>query len=322
MIKLTGITWITTYRCNLACDHCFFDTGGKNVYMAPELVDRVLDGFQYGKQMFWQHLSGGEIFLDREKLFEIIKRIRKYVQKDLGISTNGFWASDEELVKNTVDKLVEFGVNGIAVSIDYYHQQQMPVDGPKNLIHAIDKSGLKAHTYLMGARLNNDVDFSEKINSISDNLVAIADQGFGIPLAYAFERSIGKGSLINKPKKKNIPDKKCTALNTCLGERSPFNPAMVWIDPYGNVMICYGLVIGNVFKKSFNEIIETYTSEENIILDRLARSGPKGLYALAKENGIEVPDEFYDECDLCYQCRSALKKYYPEILAPGECYPC
>ncbi len=321
MIKLTGITWITTYNCNISCDHCFFETQGPQKYLDPSLIDKVLKDIKPTKHMFWQHLSGGEIFLKPERVLEIVKRIRKYFDKNIGLSTNGFWAKDIEKARDIVKELAKQGVTGIAISADYYHQQQMDIKGPQNLARIIKEEGIQTHSYIMGARLLDVVNGAKKINAISETIASKVEQGLGIPYARATERSIGKGSRLNHPKRSVIPSGSCTELNTCLGERSPFNPAMVWIDPYGNVMICYGVIIGNVYEKPFNKILEDYSPESSVVLNKLATVGPKGLYNLAIEKGIKMPGKYFDECDLCYQSREKLYGQFPEVLGPKECYP-
>lgn len=320
-MKITGITWLTTYNCNIECNHCFFHTKGQKKYMSPDLVDRVLAGFNMDKHIFWHHLSGGEIFLQPEKVMEIVKRIRTYFKKDIGISTNGFWAIDEKKTKDLVLQLAENGVSGIAISADHFHQQQMSSDGPKILAKVIKDLKLKTHSYIMGARLNEDVTNAKLVNTNSEQIAKEINQNQMLPYALPTERSIGKGSLINVPKKTGIPTGKCTELNTCLGERSPFNPAMVWVDPYGNVMICYGIIIGNVNTQSLNQIISEYKPQNYPLLLELAEKGPKGVYEIAKANGMDDSGGFYDECDLCYKARSYLRSKYPELLNPEECYP-
>ena len=173
----------------------------------------------------------------------------------------------------------------------------------------------------MGARLSDDVDVANKTNAASDEIAKQVNQGLNIPYAKAVERSIGKGCLINTPKTKGIPQGKCTELNTCLGERSPFNPAMIWIDAYGNVMICYGVIIGNLNQQSLNDIIENYSPERYQPINNLAQNGPKTLYHEAVKNGYNVPENYFDVCDICYQSRSALRKNYPKVFGPNECYP-
>ncbi len=320
MIQLTGITWITTYNCNLACDHCFFETRGPKRYMNPELVDMVLSDLKHGDKMFWQHLSGGEIFLDSDKLFDIIGRINKHFPGNIGISTNGMWAKDVQTARTIARKLKTVGVNGVAVSADYYHQQLMDISFPKRAIEVIVAEGLKVHSYVMGARLDCKVANAEEINRECDRIAVEVKGDFEISLATPTVRCLGKGTTINQPKKTGIPQEPCTSMSECLGKRSPFKPAMVWIDPYGNVMICYGLTIGNIYEKSFNEIIEDYDAKANEVTRLIAEEGPKGLYELAQSKGYKLPINYFDECDLCYQCRKALQKKYPNTLTPAECY--
>jgi MoaA/NifB/PqqE/SkfB family radical SAM enzyme len=320
-MKLTGITWITTYNCNISCAHCFFETQGLKKYMDTKMVDEALASLKNTKHMFWQHLSGGEIFLEEERLFDIIRTIRKHFKKDIGLSTNAFWAKEEEQTINKLKTLEGMGVTGIALSADYYHQQCMRIKGPQLLAKLLKERNLNTHSYIMGARLASDVLHAEEINNQSEKIAAEVNQNLDLPYAKATERSIGKGSLINVPKKKGVPQGKCTELNTCLGERSPFNPAMIWIDPYGNVSICYGVIIGNLHQQSLNDIVENYNPEKFPYLQELAEHGPKTLYNACLEKGIEMPTEYYDECDLCYQSRLKLKEISPAVFGPEECYP-
>jgi hypothetical protein len=96
---------------------------------------------------------------------------------------------------------------------------------------------------------------------------------------------------------------------------------MVWIDPYGNVMICYGLIIGNLHADSLADILENYSVRQSPLLESLAEQGPIGLYRLALEAGWQPEGPFTDECDLCWQARYALRGSFSDTLGPDECYP-
>lgn len=306
-MKLTGITFITTYNCNANCEHCFFDTKGKQLYMNPEIIDLVYSDISITKNMFWNHLSGGEILLKESIVLDIIKKIKTYFSGNIGISSNGFWARTPQVAENVITKLVNTGVSGIAISSDKYHEPYISKEYTKNAIQAITNAGLKNHCYIMSAFPEN-----KKINTSNGNSQ--------IPYASIKIRSIGKGSKINIPKKEDIPQGKCIDLSECLGKKGPNNPSMVWIDPYGNVMICYGITIGNIFKTSFKEIIETYTPEKFQIIKTLTEQGPQALYSIAKDKGLINNHLFYDECDVCYTSRKALQNTFQEFT-PTECYP-
>jgi len=319
-IKLTGITFITTYNCNAHCEHCFFDTKGENVYMNPELIDLVYKDLANSNTMFWNHFSGGEVLLHKSTFIEIIKKTRSYFKGDIGISTNAFWANNINRAEAVVSELISAGVSGIAISCDYFHEKFIPKENAKNAVRAITNLGLKTHCYIMGARCNSGVYNAEQINLVSQNLAIDVRENSQMPLAPTIIRSIGKGSQINIPKSSKVPQGMCSDLSECLGKRGPFNPAMVWVDAYGNVMLCYGIVIGNVYNTPFIDIINNYSLENSEITKCISVGGPKELLKLVNKNNISMELKFYDECDVCFNARKVLQPYYSE-LHPRECYP-
>jgi hypothetical protein len=153
MIRLGGITWILTYNCNLACAHCFFDTQAGGPWLDPALVDRVLVDCPDLEGMYFQHLSGGEIFLDEERLFAVLGRIRGRYRGDIGLSTNGFWGDSEQRADSTVARLAAAGVTGVSVSADWYHSQWLDPAAPRRVAEAVRRAGIGSHSWLMGARL-------------------------------------------------------------------------------------------------------------------------------------------------------------------------
>lgn len=319
-MKLTGITFLSTYNCNASCSHCFFETKGASKYMNTDIIHKVFEDSSITKHMTWVHVSGGEILINQPKCFEILETIHSYFKKNIGISTNAFWAKNKKITYNTIQKLISYGVTGIAVSADYFHSPYIPIINAKRAVQAIVENGIRTHCYIMGARCNADIVNSTEINNICQHIAEHVQNKTNMPLAPTQIRSIGFGSNINIPKKTKIPNGMCSELSECLGKRGPMNPSMVWVDCYGNVMICYGIIIGNVFKTDFSTIISEYTPKQNKIISILAKQGPKGLYELAQTLKIQTPHEFYDECDVCFSCRKALQKHFEE-LGPPECYP-
>ena len=321
-MKLTGITFITTYNCNAQCAHCFFDTQTAPHYISPDVVARVYEDVSITKSMFWNHLSGGEVMLQPSKFYAIISEIRKYFTGDLGMSTNAFWAKTLHQAKSVVNDLTQLGISGIAVSSDAFHDAYVPLSYVAHAVSALRDSGLKKHSYIMGARCNSDVFQESLYNSKTDQNASYLQSISNMPLAPTAIRSIGKGTLVNVPKKDTIPCKPCSDLSECLGTRGPFNPAMVWVDAFGNVMVCYGIIIGNVFEKKFVDIISEYTIDSNPVLKIIAEEGPHGLFYDAKQCNSELQqNSFYDTCDVCYACRKALRKKHHMYLGPHECYP-
>lgn len=288
--------------------------------MNADCIHHVFRNQEATKHLKWIHISGGEIFLNKSALYDIIAAISLHFNKNIGISTNGFWAKTNEETAEIIAQLHTLGVTGVAVSTDYYHTPFVSVERVKRVAHAIETSNMRTHCYIMSARNKEHTQHATEINNISEQLTSKAQAGLAIPLAPTKIRSIGLGATINIPKTKHIPQGMCTDISECLGKRGPMNPTMVWIDCYGNVMICYGIIIGNIYNTPFATIIKNYSPQQNTLLQELSAHGPKGLHALAKSKGIEMPEEYFDECDLCYTSRKKLQTYYAE-LGPPECYP-
>jgi Radical SAM superfamily len=308
-LQLSGITWILSYRCNLDCRHCFFDVSGELRVLDPELAAQALASIDQPGPLAWQHVSGGEPLLFEQELYRLLEVIRQHGSQTIGIASNGFWGDSVQRARQTVLQLKQHGVNGICLSADGYHQQRLPREFVRTAAEQVAKQGLNRHSFVVCC----DTD---------DALAPIEDSDFALPLARVPVRSIGRGataSLIDSAE--GIPEAPCRNLCCCLGETTPFDPQMVWIDPYGNVMICYGLIIGSLQERSLGAILNQYSVSQSPLLQILAEQGPIGLYRLAVSKGWQPRSQFADECALCWQARRFLRREWPAILGPDECYP-
>lgn len=311
-LVLSGITWILSYRCNLNCRHCFFDVAGPLEVLDHDLARKALASLSQPEPLAWQHVSGGEPLLFEQELYRLLEVIQASGSKTVGIASNGFWGDKQQRAKQIVERLKERGVNGVCLSADSYHQQQVPLESIRTAAEQVFEQGLGKHSFVVSCSFEGQGD-------------AVEREPFALPLAPIKVRRIGKGSSFAARGMVHnghaVPDAPCRNLCSCLGETSPFEPQMVWIDPYANVMICYGLVIGNLHANSLAEILARYSVAQSPLLEILAGQGPAGLYRLALDQGWRPEGGFADECDLCWQVRYALRAVFPEALGPDECYP-
>jgi hypothetical protein len=89
------------------------------------------------------------------------------------------------------------------------------------------------------------------------------------------------------------------------------------VDPLGNIHICQGIVIGNLFEKPLKEICDSYDPDAHPISSVLLRGGP---VALVTEFGLEHRPAYADACHLCYEARLSLRSRFPAMLAPDQAY--
>jgi AdoMet-dependent heme synthase len=114
------VSWNLTYRCNLACEHCYLDAGPAKV-SSPEFADRselsteqcfrVVDEIAAFAPESVTILTGGEPLLRRD----IVEIVRYGVARGLWIvvGTNGV-----KITENLARRLQAEGVRGLALSLD------------------------------------------------------------------------------------------------------------------------------------------------------------------------------------------------------------
>jgi len=115
------ISWNLTYRCNLACEHCYLDAGGTPLVTTEDFADRselgteecfrVIDDIASFAPECLTILTGGEPLLRRD-ILEIVKRA---AERDLWVvvGTNGVRISE-----NVASRLAEAGARGLSLSLD------------------------------------------------------------------------------------------------------------------------------------------------------------------------------------------------------------
>lgn len=277
------------------------------------------------KPIGWLHFTGGEPLLNLKHLIELTKTVRRRHSGSIGIATNGVWAKSKQKAKELVRTLKELGIDGMSLSVDAFHQPAVPLKVVENAGEAIAAAEMERQSWIVTSLLSDvspDSAVSKRMDERSLGMASSLSKQTGIPVARPIVRAIGKGSGTSGSQQDSIPEGLCRDLACCLGETGPFDPKMIWIDPYGNVLICYGIIIGTLRRNSLQEILDSYDPESNIVLKTLARSGPKGLHALAEASSQStLAGPFRDECDLCFQSRKMLQKEHPTVLGPPECYP-
>jgi radical SAM protein with 4Fe4S-binding SPASM domain len=115
------ISWNLTYRCNLACEHCYLDAGGTPLVGTENFADRselgteecfrVIDEIAAFAPECVTILTGGEPLLRRD----ILEIVRRAADRGLWVvvGTNGVRISE-----NVARRLAEAGARGLSLSLD------------------------------------------------------------------------------------------------------------------------------------------------------------------------------------------------------------
>ena len=115
------ISWNLTYRCNLACEHCYLDAGGAPQVGTENFADRselgteecfkVIDEIAAFAPECLTILTGGEPLLRRD----ILEIVRRAAERELWVvvGTNGV-----RITENLARRLAEAGARGLSLSLD------------------------------------------------------------------------------------------------------------------------------------------------------------------------------------------------------------
>jgi AdoMet-dependent heme synthase len=115
------ISWNLTYRCNLACEHCYLDAGGAPRVDTENFADRselgtdecfrVIDDIAAFAPECVTILTGGEPLLRRD----ILDIVRRAADRGLWVvvGTNGV-----RITENVARRLSEAGARGLSLSLD------------------------------------------------------------------------------------------------------------------------------------------------------------------------------------------------------------
>ena len=115
------VSWNLTYRCNLACEHCYLDAGGTPLVDTENFADRselgteecfrVIDEIAAFAPECVTILTGGEPLLRRD----IIEIVRRAAARELWVvvGTNGV-----RITENVARRLAEAGARGLSLSLD------------------------------------------------------------------------------------------------------------------------------------------------------------------------------------------------------------
>ena len=115
------VSWNLTYRCNLACEHCYLDAGGTPQVGTENFADRselgteecfrVIDEIAAFAPECVTILTGGEPLLRRD----ILEIVRRAAERGLWVvvGTNGV-----RITENVARRLAEAGARGLSLSLD------------------------------------------------------------------------------------------------------------------------------------------------------------------------------------------------------------
>ena len=295
-MKLQGLHILLTYQCNLECDHCFvwgspWQSGTMTLSDVRNILNQALELGTIQSIYF----EGGEPFLFYPVL---VKGVQEAVRLGFqaGIVSNAYWATSKE---DALEWLRPFAglIEDLSVSSDLYHYDQKVSQQSKYAIEAAEELNIPLGVICVA-------------QPEADNVLYASGK---LPPGESGVMYRGRAAEKLAPRANRLPWETFTE---CPHEDLR-DPGRVHIDPLGNLHICQGISIGNLFQTPLSQICQNYSPEGHPITGPLLQGGPAELvrrYQVSHEEG------YADACHLCYSSRMLLRQQFPETLTPDQMY--
>jgi MoaA/NifB/PqqE/SkfB family radical SAM enzyme len=288
-VKPSGLHLLLTYKCIFECDHCFvWSSPRQSGTMTLLTIDLAL---RQAKEagIEWIYFEGGEPFLFYAVLCEGVERASKMGFR-VGLVTNAYWATDPADAELWLSPFKEL-IGDFSVSGDLYHDDEVLSESVSNAVKAAQKLGIPA------------------------SVITVAQPGEenALPLGAYCVRYRGRAAAELAGKAKS---RAWSEFAKCEHEELR-NPGRLHLDPYGNLHVCQGIIIGNIFRESLKDIAEGYDPEGHPIVGALLEGGP---VALVERYGAAHAASYADCCQLCDEARRELRERFAEQLAPDQMY--
>lgn len=296
---LKGIHFLLTYACNYSCDHCFLycSPNSQGTFTLAQIRQVLDEAIKIGT-IEWIFFEGGEPFLYYPIMIEGLK-LAKELGFQTGVVTNSYWATSIEDAELWLKPISEIGISEFSISNDTFHYGDDILNLSKRAEKAVKNLNIPSSSICI------------EEPTVEMGIDKDHEKGEPVIKGGAMFRGRAIETLIE-----GLPQRSWKEMNKCPYEDLE-GLGRVHVDPFGNVHICQGLSLGNMWQTPLSDLIKNYDANTHPICGSLIRGGPAQLI---KEYGVEHEDKYVDECHLCYHARIKLLNKFPQCLAPKQVY--
>jgi hypothetical protein len=313
---------ITNYNCLSRCGHCLYNCGPHRSkdYLGAAFAKTIFDAIlKHGCRAV--HIGGGEPFMAPERLLQVIETAQGCGLVIDYVETNSAWCRDMDAAVDLLRDLKGGGLETLLVSISPFHNAFIPFERVRRLISACRRAGLQVFPWV-----NAFVGDLDRLGAHRPHEMAEFEAAFGphylarIPDRYWIHLG-GRALKTFRPVYPNRAVEEVLARSPRSCARALSDTSHFHVDLYGNYIpgLCAGLAI------DMADLGRPLPEGKYILLDRLAATGIRGLYELARQRFGYRPRQpgYLSHCDLCSEIRRFLVKAEAKPiaeLAPVEFY--
>lgn len=292
-MKISGLHILLTYQCTFECDHCFvWGSPWQKGTLTFAQIEQILEqAKEVGVESVY--FEGGEPFLYYAVLVQAVRKAAN-MGFAVGIVSNAYWANSvadaEEWLRPFVGRLAD-----LTVSSDLFHCSESMGERPQNALAAAKWLNIPTGV----------ITIAQPDEEAMETHGQIQDEGAVMYRGRAAEKLVQKTTF-----------RPWESFDRCPHEDLR-DPGRVHLDPLGNLHMCQGIVIGNLFEKSLKQICDEYDPETHPICGPLLEGGPAEL---ASEHNVQHALRYADACHMCFEVRKALRSRFPGELCPDQMY--
>lgn len=296
MVKISGLHLLLTFECNLQCDHCFvWGSPRQSGTMTLKNIQEILHQAEGIGTVEWIYFEGGEPFLYYAALLSGVEIAASRGFK-VGIVSNGYWATDMDDAVTCLRPFTDL-IQDLSISSDSYHWSKKLKQRTKNAVVAAEKLAIPVGVISVAQ--------PEATNATLVSGQIPAGESAVVFRGRAVEKLAARAAQQNWEQYAECPFEDLK------------EPRRVHVDPLGNVHICQGISLGNVFTQPLGKIFDGYDPDTHPVTGPLLRGGPAEL---VRRYGLSCKQGYCDACHLCDEARRSLRVRYPEILTPNQMY--
>ncbi len=242
----------------------------------------------------WIYFEGGEPFLYYATLLKGVEMAAN-AGFEVGVVTNGYWATSPEDAVNWLRPLAPF-TKDLTISSDLYHYDQKLSQNAQNAQQAAQALHIPVGMICVAQPENG----------------AASVQG---------QLPEGESAVMYRGRAAVKLAQRATLHPWQTFRECPFedlrDPGRVHLDPLGNVHICQGISLGNIYQTPLAKICAGYNPDEHPITGALLTGGPAEFI---RRFQLSPAQGYADACHLCYSARSMLRARFPNYLLPDQMY--
>ncbi|MFC4247604.1 radical SAM/SPASM domain-containing protein [Natribaculum luteum] len=304
-MQVSTLSMFLDYKCNFECGHCSVGSSPETEYeLDDRYIDKALSEADSLESLQLVVFTGGEVTLHFDKLLDAISQASECGYRTR-IVTNAWWAHDIERARETIDRLVDAGLDEINTSYDDFHTDYAPPDNIVNFVEASLESDIEQTSVAMIIGDTNP-------RYDAEAMVKLLERRLGThPDAYSDELTVLEDTVSPLGRGAQIDVSELTARNDVDSGCSDVI-STISVHPDGTVKACCGhaqwyvpdLTLGSLDEQSLPDIVQR--SQENLLYWLVHNVGPQQLL---ERIGVEG-----DYSGICHACNDLLGEHREKLL--------